>query len=65
MSVLYIALAQATDCLEISEKLSPTTKAQYEAIRAICPKFIEDQTFYKEIAETENYLRNNISHNID
>jgi histidine ammonia-lyase len=65
MSVFYIALAQATDCLEISDKLSPKTKAQYDAIRAICPKFIEDQTFYNEIAETEKYLRNNIIQHID
>jgi histidine ammonia-lyase len=65
MSVFYIALAQATDCLEISDKLSPKTKEQYDAIRAICPKFIEDQTFYNEIAETENYLRNNIIQHID
>lgn len=65
MSVFYIALAQATDCLDISDKLSPTTKAQYDAIRTICPKFIEDQTFYNEIAETEKYLRNNIIQNIN
>lgn len=60
MSILYIALAQATDCLNLSDKLSPKTKEQYEAIRAICPKFIEDTPFYEEIAETEKYLRTNI-----
>jgi histidine ammonia-lyase len=65
MSVLYIALAQASDCLQISDKLSPTTKKLYDDIRSICPKFIEDQTFYKEIAETESYLRNHIIHHID
>lgn len=60
MSILYIALAQATDCLEIAGKLSPKTKEQYDAVRAICPKFIEDTPFYAEIAETEKYLRTNI-----
>lgn len=60
MSIFYIALAQATDCLELADKLSPVTKAQYEAIRAICPKFIDDTPFYEEIAETEKYLRTNI-----
>lgn len=60
MSILYIALAQATDCLNLSDKLSPKTKGQYDAIRAICPKFIEDTPFYEEIAEIENYLRTNI-----
>lgn len=60
MSILFIALAQATDCLELAEKLSPKTKEQYKAIRAICPKFVEDTPFYDEIAQTEEYLRTNI-----
>ncbi len=60
MSILYIALAQATDCLELSDKLSPHTRDQYEAIRKICPKFIEDTPFYEEVSETEKYLRTNI-----
>ncbi|MDE7401884.1 MAG: aromatic amino acid ammonia-lyase [Muribaculaceae bacterium] len=60
MSILYIALAQATDCLELSDKLSPKTLEQYKAIRAICPKFIEDTPFYEEVAETEKYLRTHI-----
>ena len=60
MSILYIALAQATDCLELSGKLSLKTKEQYDAVRAICPKFIEDTPFYEEVAETEKYLRTNI-----
>ena len=60
MSILYIALAQATDCLDLADKLSLKTREQYDAIRAICPKFIEDTPFYEEIAETEKYLRTNI-----
>ncbi len=60
MSILYIALAQATDCLQIADKLSPKTREQYDAIRKICPKFIEDTPFYEEVAETEIYLRTNI-----
>lgn len=60
MSILYIALAQATDCLELADKLSPKTKEQYDAIRIICPKFIDDTPFYEEVANTEDYLRTNI-----
>lgn len=60
MSILYIALAQATDCLNLADKLSLKTREQYDAIRAICPKFIEDTPFYEESAETEKYLRTNI-----
>lgn len=59
-SILLIALAQATDCLELSDKLSPKTKELYDVIRGICPKFIEDTPFYVEIAETEKYLRTNL-----
>lgn len=59
-SILFIALAQATDCIELADKLSPQTKKQYDAIRAICPKFIDDTPFYNEIAQTEQYLRTNI-----
>lgn len=60
MSILYIALAQATDCLGLATKLSPRSKEQYDAIRAICPMFIEDTPFYDEVADTEKYLRSNI-----
>ena len=60
MSILFIALAQATDCLEIAEKLSPYTQHQYKAVRAICPKFVEDTPFYEEVANVEKYLRTKI-----
>lgn len=59
MAILYIALAQATDCLELAPMLSPRTREQYEAVRAICPKFVADTPFYNEIAATEQYLRTN------
>lgn len=60
VSILFIALAQATDCLDLADKLAPRTREQYNAIRKICPKFVEDTPFYEEIAETEKYLRTNI-----
>ena len=60
MSILFIALAQATDCLGIADKLASATRVQYDAIRAICPKFVEDTPFYEEIAQTEAYLRSNL-----
>ncbi len=59
MSIHYIALAQATDCLNISEKLSPTSKRIYDVVRAIIPTFREDAPFYKQIAEVQQYLTNN------
>lgn len=60
VSILYIALAQATDCLDLASRLSPRTKEQYDSVRAICPKFVEDTPFYEEVAQTEEYLRTNI-----
>lgn len=57
LSILFIALAQATDCLQISEKLAPATKNIYDAIRKITPTIIEDTPFYEDIAEVDRYLR--------
>ena len=59
MSIHYIALAQATDCLSISDRLSPSSRRVYDAIRRLVPQFVEDTPFYKDIAAVENYLRNN------
>jgi histidine ammonia-lyase len=59
MAIQYIALAQATDCLKIADKLSPTSHKVYDKVREIIPLFIEDTPFYKEIAEVENYLKTN------
>ncbi|MGM9816839.1 MAG: histidine ammonia-lyase [Lepagella sp.] len=60
ISILLIALAQATDILDIADKLAPVTRRYYDDIRRICPKFIEDTPFYDDIANVENYLRTNI-----
>lgn len=57
MSILFIALAQATDCLKISDRLSSATRRQYDAVRQIIPLFIEDNPFYEQIAEVEKHLR--------
>lgn len=59
MSIHFIALAQAVDCLGIKEKLSPKVAEYYEAVRAIVPVFVEDTPFYDEISAIEQYLRNN------
>ena len=58
LSVLYLAMAQAVDCLGIAELLAPATKAQYEAIRALTPTIVEDRPLHEELASIEKYLRN-------
>ena len=57
LAILFMAMAQAVDCLQIADQLAPATKAQYDAIRAIMPTIIEDTPFYEEIAQIETYLR--------
>ena len=59
MAIQYIALAQATDCLKIADKLCPTSRKVYDKIREMVPLFIEDTPFYKDIANVENYLKTN------
>ena len=57
LAVLFMALAQAVDCLDIKDQLAPATRKQYDAIRAISPELIEDRPHYEELAEIERYLR--------
>lgn len=57
LAIHSIALAQATDCLAIADKLAPATKKVYDNVRSLCPKFVEDAPFYEEIERVEKYLR--------
>ena len=57
MSILLLALAQAVDCLQIREALSPTTREQYDAIRRLTPTIKDDTPFYDDLASIEQYVR--------
>ena len=57
MAIHLIGLAQAVDCLKISDKLAPKTKAIYQSIRKIVPVFIEDTPKYQDIAQVINFLQ--------
>lgn len=59
MSIQYIALAQAVDCLGIKDRLAPATRRAYDAIRSLVDTIREDKPFYEDIAKVENYLRYN------
>lgn len=59
MAIHYIALAQATDCLGIQDKLCDTSRRVYDEIRKIQPVIREDTPFYKEIAQVITYLKRN------
>ena len=57
LSVLFLALAQAVDCLNIADELAPATREAYEAIRRITPAIVEDKPFYETLAAINEWLR--------
>lgn len=57
MAILYIALAQATDCLDIAAQLAPASRKTYDEVRERCPKTVDDTPFYREIDSIEQYLK--------
>lgn len=56
IAIQYIALAQAVDCLGIQDKLAPTSRRIYEEVRKVCPTFVEDTPFYKDIRNVECWM---------
>lgn len=57
MAIQFISLAQATDCLELKQKLAPATRKAYEAVRGIIEARRADRPFYKEIAAVTEMLK--------
>lgn len=57
LSVLFLALAQAVDCLQIASQLAPTTREAYEALRQITPAITDDQPIYPTLKKIEEWLR--------
>lgn len=58
MAIQMMALVQAVDCLEISDKLSSRTRSLYDDIRDIVPAFKDDTPKYLEIRNIIDYLKN-------
>lgn len=57
VSILMLALAQATDCLQLSGQLAPATRKLYDDIRAIVPAFADDAPRYRELGRIGDYLK--------
>lgn len=57
ISIHLMALAQATDCLKMEDKLSPKARDMYREIRSIFPVLIEDRTHYQEIENIKEFLK--------
>lgn len=62
LSVQAVALAQAVDYLQCSERLSSQTTAFYQEIRKIIPVFSDDQPKAAELVQVKNYLKQNKMH---
>ena len=60
MAIHYMALAQATDCLQLADRLSPASRKAYDDIRRIMPPITDDKPLYGNIAAIEHYLRTNL-----
>lgn len=59
LSVHFMTILQAIDCLEIQDKLASTTRAFYEKMRAVFPAFVEDGTLYEDIKKVKEFLIEN------
>jgi histidine ammonia-lyase len=59
LSIEIITIVQAIDALEQKDKISSVTKKMYDDVRAIVPKFKEDQVMYRFVQKVKDYLINN------
>jgi len=57
LSVLFLALAQAVDCLKIQSELAPATREAYDAIRRITPAIVDDKPVYETLERLNAWLR--------
>ena len=56
-AIEMIALAQATDCLDIKDRICKNSRRIYDGIRKIQPVIVEDTPFYEEIAKVISYMK--------
>lgn len=57
LAIQFIALAQATDCLNVKNQLAPATQKVYDLIRTTIETRIDDKPFYEEIRCTIDLLK--------
>lgn len=57
LAIQYIALAQATDCLDKAPLLAMATKEAYDAVRSIIGPRVDDRPFYDEIEKMQSVLK--------
>ncbi|MCW5907993.1 MAG: aromatic amino acid lyase [Chitinophagales bacterium] len=59
LAVEALALAQAADCLNKADKLSPKPKEFYQAVRNLSSKIDGDSPRYKEVQAVATFLKGN------
>ena len=60
MAILFAALAEATDILDIRMQLASATRQAYDEVRDRIQSRKEDNPFYEELANVINLLKNKI-----
>ena len=60
ITILMMALAQATDCLNMRSRLSDETGKAYNELRQLTPQILEDTPFYEDIIKVEQYLKSKV-----
>ncbi|MBR1786326.1 MAG: aromatic amino acid lyase [Paludibacteraceae bacterium] len=58
MSILFMALAQATDILQIKDKLAPATREAYCKVRELVAMINEDKLFNADLEKICTFLMN-------
>ncbi|MBA7524725.1 Tyrosine 2,3-aminomutase [subsurface metagenome] len=59
LAIEFMALLQAIDYLNMSEKLSPETHKVYKDLRNIFPKFESDYPIYKDMEKVISFINSN------
>ena len=60
LSIHFMTILQAIDCLKIKDKLAPKTRAAYEEMRIIFPIFVEDSPKYGDIQRMKDFLKKRV-----
>lgn len=56
LGIHLMTILQAIDYLECKDKLSTVSRAVYDEVRQIFPKFVEDAPKYKDLARIKDFL---------
>ncbi len=59
LGIQLMTILQAIDYLSCQDKLAPQTLAVYKQVRALFPKFVEDQPRYREMENVRLFLESN------